>query len=148
VTLKRGDEGFAGGVEGLVFGMLLFVVGTLIVANAWGVVDTKLAVDTAARQAARAYVQSNSSTSALLDARQAAADALAGYGRSPRHAVVTFTGDAFGRCARVTAVVVYPAPLLVLPFVGRLGPGESVTAHHSELVDPFRSGLPGAARCG
>ena len=147
MRLQRGEDGFAGGAEAILFGMLVFVVGTLIVANAWGVVDTKLAADAAAREAARAYVESNGSPSALLDAKLAAAETLSGYGRSPGLGAVTFTGDAFGRCARVTAVVAYPAPLLVLPFVGRVGRGEPVSAHHSELVDPFRSGLPGMANC-
>jgi hypothetical protein len=54
----------------------------------------------------------------------------------------------FARCSRVTISVTYPAPLVELPFVGRLGSGVSVRSEHSELVDPFRSGLPGTALCG
>ena len=59
-----GEAGFAGGLEGLLFGLLLFVVGTLLVATAWGAVDTKFAVDAAARQAVRTYVEAPDSAAA------------------------------------------------------------------------------------
>jgi len=147
-TRFRSDEqGFAGGAEALVFGLLIFVVGTLIVANAWGVVDTKLAVDAAARQAARTYVEAADAPTALDTARHAAADALSGYGRDPAAARVTVSGLPWGRCTRVVITVSYPAPLVRLPFVGWVGTGEDVRAAHSELVDPYRSGLPGPATC-
>ena len=34
----RGDAGQVGGIEALPFGLLVFVVGTLLIANAWAVV--------------------------------------------------------------------------------------------------------------
>ena len=58
VTAAHRDErGQAGGVEALPFGLLIFVVGALLVASAWVVVDAKLAVVSAAREAARTYVE-------------------------------------------------------------------------------------------
>jgi hypothetical protein len=143
-----GEAGFVGGFEGLLFGLLLFVVGTLLVGYAWAVVDTKAAAEEAARQAARTYVEAPSAPVAASSARQAADAALAGYGRDPARAAVRLAAGSFGRCQRITISVSYPAPLVVLPFVGRLGSGQSVRAAHSELVDPFRSGLPGVAACG
>ena len=142
-----GEEGFVGGFEGLLFGILLFVVGTLIVANAWGVVDTKFAAVEAAKQATRTYVEAPSGAVAGAEAQQAADQALAGYGRDPRRARMTLQSGSFDRCQRITIAVSYPAPLLELPFVGRVGTGEAVRAEHSELVDPFRSGLPGTSSC-
>jgi hypothetical protein len=53
----------------------------------------------------------------------------------------------FARCERVTIEVSYPAPALVLPFVGRIGTGEAVRAQQSELVDAYRTGLAGTASC-
>ena len=53
----RSDAGMAGGVEALPFGLLVFVVGALLTLNAWAVVDAKFAVDAAARQATRSYVE-------------------------------------------------------------------------------------------
>lgn len=145
---QRPDEaGFAGGLDGLVFGLLIFVVGTLIVASAWGVVDTKMATGTAATDAARTYVEADNATDAAAGARVAADDVLAGLGRDPARGSVVLAGGLFGRCQRVTIRVSYPSPLVVLPFVGRVGRGLEVASSHSELVDPYRAGLPGTATC-
>ena len=143
-----GEEGFAGGAEGLIFGLLLFVVGTLLVGNAWSVVDTKMALDAASREATRTYVEAPDALSADRDARRAAAAALQGYGRDPSLGVVTIAGAPFGRCQRVTVVLSYRAPLVQLPFVGMAGRAEDIRAQHSELVDPYRTGLPGTSSCG
>jgi Flp pilus assembly protein TadG len=143
----RGDDGFVGGFAGLLFGMLLFVAGTLLAAFAWAIVDTKSAATEAARQAARTYVEAPTATVAQTEADQAAYAALGGYGRDPAQARVQITTSDFLRCARVTVTVSYPAPLFDLPFVGRLGTGESVQAQHSELIDPYRAGVPGVATC-
>ena len=144
----RDDAGFAGGAEALVFGLLIFVVGTLLVVTAWGVVDTKLAADAAARDAARTYVEAPNARAAATEAQQAAATTLAGYGRNPQRATVQLVNGTWGRCQRITIAVSYPAPLLVLPFIGAVGSTEPVRAEHSELVDPYRSGVTGEATCG
>lgn len=144
----RGDEGFVAGFAGLSFGLLLFVAGTLLAGYAWAVVDTKAATGEAARQAARTFVEAPDAGSAYAGAAQAADQALAGYGRDPSLARVEVTAGTFFRCNRVTIAVSYPAPLLDLPFVGSLGRGPAVRSDHSELVDPFRSGLAGTAPCG
>jgi Flp pilus assembly protein TadG len=144
---SRGDDGFVGGFAGLLFGMLLFVAGTLLAAYAWGVVDTKSATTEAARQAARTFVEAPDAATATAEADQAAYAALGGYGRDPARARVDISSGPFVRCTRVTVTVTYPAPLLDLPFVGRLGTGQQVRADHSELIDPYRSGLAGVATC-
>jgi hypothetical protein len=132
----------------LIFGLLLFVVGTLLAANAWAVVDTKAAAVEAARQAARTYVEAPDAAAADGAAQGAADNALAGYGRDPARAHMSVVSGSFGRCQRITVAVSYPAPLLVLPFLGRIGTGHTVQARHSELIDPYRSGLRGTAVCG
>jgi hypothetical protein len=142
-----GEDGFVGGFEGLLFGMLLFVAGTLLIGYAWAIVDTKSAAEDAAGQAARTYVQASSAALAATSAQQAADASLAGYGRDPSRASVTLVAGSFARCQRITISVSYPAPLLLLPFIGRVGSGTTVRAEQSELVDPYRSGLPGAAAC-
>jgi hypothetical protein len=143
----RSEQGFVGGLEALVFGLLIFVSGTLIVASAWGVVDTKFAAAAAAREAALSYVEAASPQSAGPDAQQAADEALAGYGRPPSQATISLAAGRFGRCQRITIEVHYPAPLVLVPFIGRLGRGWTVRATHSELVDAYRTGLPGSASC-
>jgi len=145
--LTRDQHGQVAGLEAVVFGMLIFVFGTLLVANAWGVIDAKLAVTSAARQAARGYVESSTAVAADAAAAAAARDALEGYGREWARADVDVTGTPFGRCARVMATVRYRVPVVVVPFVARAGTGFTVRADHSEIVDPYRSGLGDEARC-
>lgn len=145
--MRSGDEkGQVGGLEALVFGMLIFVIGTLIVANAWAVVDAKFAVANAAREATRAYVESGRTSEEATAAAQASGMAtLASLHRSS-HASVVITGD-YQRCLRVTAQAATVVPYLHLPLVGGPHPSFTVTARHSEVVDPYRSGLPGPAAC-
>ncbi|HET9690847.1 MAG TPA: hypothetical protein VFP61_06820 [Acidimicrobiales bacterium] len=141
-----GEGGFAGGAEGLLFGCLLFVVGTLLAANAWAVVDAKLAADAASREAARTYVEAPDAAVATAEAVAAARAAIAGYGRAPGRSSTSVTGGGFGRCERITVTVAYAVPLVALPGI-QAGRGEVVRAAHSEVVDPYRSGLPGVASC-
>ena len=149
------DERGTGGAEVLAFGVLVFVVGVLVVANAWGVVDANFAVAGAAREAARAYVEAPDGAAAGGAAHLAAAEAIAGYGRDPaRMDVRIAAGTSFHRCARVVVEVSYDVPTVVLPWGAGFG-GTAVTARalHSELVDPYRRGVPLAsgeieARCG
>lgn len=143
---RVGDErGVVGGVEALPFGVLVFVVGTLIVVNAWGVVDAKIAVATAAREAVRAYVETPPGSDAETTARSAAEHTMDVLGRTARAPQITLTGY-FARCDRVSATVAYRIPALRLPWVGGIG---SFTARStaSEVVDPLRSGLAGEASC-
>jgi hypothetical protein len=141
------EAGFIGGLWGFIFGLLLFVVGTLMVARAWAVVDTKFAVDAAARQAVRTYVEAPGAAVAGPQAQEAADTSLAGYGRLPSEARVQVVAGEFARCSRVTISVSYPSPWVELPWLGRVGTAGRVRAVHSELVDPFRAGLPGTSTC-
>lgn len=143
----RSDAGFAGGLAGLLFGLLIFLVGTFLAAYGWAVVQTKGAVVDAARQAARTYVEAPDALDAYDSARIAADTSLAAKGRNPARATLRISSGGFGRCERVTITVSYPAPVIVLPLSGLLG-GSTVRAAHSEIVDPYRSGLPGSAECG
>jgi len=143
----RGDAGQVGGIEALPFGLLIFVVGSLLIANAWAVVDAKFATDAAARQAVRTFVEGDDPDLALADARAAGLDAVEAHGRDPGRAVVRPVGEAtLERCSRVTFEAEYEVPALSLPFIGGYGRAPfRVRSAHSELVDPFRSGVPGEA---
>lgn len=147
-TLRcRGDQGQIGGMEALPFGLLIFVVGALLIANAWAVVDAKFATDSAARQAARTFVESTDPETALFDAAEAGRTAIAGHGRDPARAVILPLGSPqLARCERATFEATYEVPALSLPFIGGYGRAPfRVRSTHSELVDPFRSGIPGQA---
>lgn len=136
-----------GGVEAAVFGVLVFVFGTLVVANAWAVTDAKLAANSAAREAARSYVEARSASEAALEARRAAEEAIRGHGRRVERMELDRLEGGFARCARVTLEVRYRVPLVAVPVLGEKGSGFTVASRHSEVVDPYRSGLQGEAAC-
>ncbi len=141
------ESGQVAGVEAVIFGVLVFVLGTILVANAWGVIDTKLAATSAAREAARTYVEAPSAPVAATTADQAAREAMAGHGRQQDRMELELVAGRFSRCARVTFEVRYQVPLVAIPLLGQHGSGLTVRARHSEVVDPYRSGLPGTAAC-
>lgn len=144
------DAGQMGGVEMLPFGLLVFVIGTLLVANAWAVVDARMATDAAAREATRRYVEAEVASRAEADAVAAGREALAAFGRDPDNGTVALTrlesrNGGYSRCARATFTATYQVPALTLPWIGGFGDGFTVTSTHSELVDPYRNGVPGSA---
>jgi hypothetical protein len=154
--VARGESG-TGGAEVLAFGVLVFVVGSLLVLNVWAVIDAKLAVAAAAREGARAAAESSgpSEADAAADAAEAAEASL---GVSGREASDTSDGPAvslgtsrpdgeLSRCERVTVEVRHEVPTVVLPWADGWGSAVTVSARASEVVDPYRSGLAGAAEC-
>lgn len=134
----RGDEGGLN-VDVAVVGVLAFFVTTLIIANAWAVVDTKLAVTAAAREAARAYVEAPDAATAGGAAERAAHAAMAGHRRDSSGLQVDLGGQPFERCARIVVTTSSDVPILALP--SRAAGSITVSATHSELVDAFRSGV-------
>jgi CBS domain containing-hemolysin-like protein len=152
------DGGVVGGIEALPFGVLIFVLGTLTIAGIWAVVDAKFAVDSAAREAARRYVEADvddPSGTPEAHAVEAGYEALDAHGRDRERGNVRLSqldgsssqAEGFVRCARVTFTATYDVPVLNLPGVGGVGPGFRASSDHSELVDPYRDGVPGEADC-
>jgi hypothetical protein len=142
------DSGQVGGVEVLPFSILVFVLGTLLVTSAWAVVDVKLAVDAASREGARAYVEAPDPSSASVDAGRAARDVIAAQGRDPAAVMLELPpSGSFVRCNQITVTASYPVPAISLPIIGTHGEAFHVTASHSEIVDPYRSGVGGPGEC-
>ena len=144
-----GDRGQIGGMEVLPFGFFVFVSITLFLVNVWGVLDAKLAVTSASREAARAFVEAPSSGDGFVEAEARAREALAAYGRDGERATVERPQlpDGFARCARVTVGVRYEVLALAIPFVGGFGSVTTVRSVSTEVIDPFRDGLDGEAAC-
>ena len=134
------EGGFVAGAESLIFGVLIFVLGTLVVVNAWGVIDAKFATSAAAREAVRAVVESDG-TSPHATARQAASQALSGHGRDTAGmGVVPRWSGSFDRCEEVGYRVEVTVPALAV-FGGVSVGSFTVGSEHYELVEPYRSGL-------
>jgi hypothetical protein len=141
----RGQDGFAAGLDALAFGVLVFVFGTLLVLNAWAVVDARFATSAAAREAVRAVVQSDRTdlSPAQLEARAVAAARQAflahGYTAPP---TLTDTSLSLTRCATVAVTVALEVHPTIVPGLVQRG-SYTVRSTHAEVVDPFRSGLEG-----
>jgi hypothetical protein len=148
------DDCGMGGVEVLPFGFLVFLLGALLVAFAWGVVDAKVAVSTAAREAARSYVESNVRVAGDIGLAERAGEdaarrAVADQGRisadpplAVSFAIDAASGEAgFTRCNIVTVTASYRVPVFKLPWVRRAPLFFRTTARHREVIDPLRSGV-------
>ena len=149
---RRGNAegGFAGGAEVLVTGVLIFVLATIVVINLWSVIDAKAAVTAASREAARIAVESSNSDG-IANARAAALEAVRrrhdlNLGTDGTDGIAIDSGG-FGRCARATVTVSARVTLMAVPHWGILPSTVRVTSTHSELIDPYRSGLGGEALC-
>lgn len=141
----RDERGAVAGWEAIPFGLLVFVVGTLLIANAWGVVDAKMAASAAAREGARAFVEADDLQDGLVRMETMVEAALDGHGRDKREATITWEGR-FARCAPVAVTVAVRVEAIALPWIGGLD-DLVARATHAEIVDPLRSGLPGEATC-
>lgn len=145
-----GDRGQVGGIEVIPFGVLTFVLATLLLANAWGAVDAQLAVTSAARESVRAFVESPDESTATARAITAAATTVAAHGRDPVNTSVELhylDGTTWARCRRVTATVRHPMPALSIPVLGGFGHAFDVVSTQTEVIDPFRGGIEGASAC-
>jgi hypothetical protein len=139
------DAGYAGGGEVIPLGVLIFVMGTLMVTNLWAAIDTKMATNGAAREAARVVAESEGGGPQLGE--DAAKAALTTHGRDPAeldrvdaYVVKYGPGGAWAPCARATVTVKYPLALINIPIVGAVtGKVVQITSTHSEIVDPYRS---------
>lgn len=151
------QAGLAAGAEALVFGVLVFVVGTILALNAWAVLDADFAVNAAAREAVRTVVEAGDTPyeDTVASMHAVATETMAGHGKDTDAATVHVVddpwqagGDRVQRCARVTVEVRYPVQGIRLPLIGSWTTPITVVGQHSEIIDPFRSGLQGRAGCG
>lgn len=140
-----GDEGAVAGVEALAFGVLVFVLGTLLVANLWAVIDGRGAADGAARAAAREVVTALPGGDPGRVARAAATAALAAHGADPDRLVEVRVEGVPVRCGVLQVTVAHRVPLVLLPQVGWTRDGVTVRSTHAAVVDPYASGLPVSA---
>lgn len=146
---SRSEQGSVGGIEGVLFGVLIFVLGILVVVNAWGVVDAKMATSAAAREAARAYVEGTTESAAFTNARTAADGAMAGHNRALTNLAITGdVGDHYRRCEPIIATVATKVSRIPIGLLGHAAGTYMVSASHAEVVDPYKAGLEGTASCG
>lgn len=147
------ELGVVGGLEALAFGVLVFVVGTLVVLNAWAVVDAKFASSAAAREAVRAVVSAEPGTGPDELSRRAsvaAHQAVAAHGYGPDRVTITPGSPMrLERCAEIAIDVRVRVHATLVPGAWSTR-SYDVGSSHEDVMDPFRSGLEvdGWDRCG
>ena len=151
MTRLRGDDGALDGIGILALGIVAFIVGALFLANLWAIVDAKTIVTSAAREATRAAVEAppEAGPSEVNElARSAGIGVIAGHGRAEARADIEALGPlSLARCAVITYEARYQLDLVSVPGLGGFGGSFTVSARHSEIVDPLRDGLIGEATC-
>lgn len=142
---RRSERGAVAGAEVLVICVALLLGGSLAVASTWSVVETRVALDAAAREYLRSYTRAEDPLSAAARADAALRSSLAERGTPLRDVRVDGPDPStFGPCAVARVVLTVATGAIRAPLVGRLGPSE-VSVTHSELVDPHREMAPGPA---
>jgi hypothetical protein len=131
------------GAEVLFFAFVILLSLTLVIVNAWAVIDAKFMVTGSAREGAHAYIESADQDTARSAAVRSADAAITRAGGRLDRRVATQVDGFFERCGRVTVTVRYRIPSVRVPALGfSLGTRE-VSSSHTEIVDPYRSGLAG-----
>lgn len=125
----------------MAFGVLILVLGILGASSAWAVVDTKMAANSAAREAARSYVESDGSVTAWAEAVTQGRAAWAGVGRDPVLLEIPRPTTAFDRCGPFTVTVSSSLELPRIPGIRAVARRVRIRASHTEVVDPYRAGL-------
>jgi len=141
----RGERGAVAGAEGVAFGVLVLLAGAILLVNAWAVIDTRTALDSAAREYLRAYTEADTPEQAAAAGDRAVHLVLEG-----RHTLsVALTVDAppadrFGPCAPAAVTLSVTVPAIRMPFVDGFGE-QRVSVRHAELIDAHREITPGEA---
>jgi len=146
---ERNDAGIFG-FEALPLFILVFVIGVLMFSESWAAIDAKIAATSGAREAGRTFVESPANlgaAEAFALASEAAKAAVSSHGRSGETTVEPVGVLSLERCARITIQVSTETRYLALPFVRDSGFHRTVSATHTEIIDPFRDGLEGALGC-
>lgn len=135
------------GAEALLFGVLVFVFGTLIVLGGWAVIDAKFATSAAAREAVRAAVEAAPGSDLTTAGRSGAVRALSAHGVDPTRATIQLRAGRQERCAEVRFEVGLQVPLPVIPSLGGRSARVPVSSTYAEVIDPYRAGLPEGVSC-
>ena len=144
----RGEGGAVGGVEVLPLAAVIFLAGMLVVANLWALIEARLSVVSAAREAVRTYVEAPDHDSGWAAAEVAAVRVMGPRSAEPGRFDLELAEDdpgRFSRCSRIVVRARYRVPALTVPWLGGLGQGVEVTGTATEVVDPYRDGLAGVA---
>jgi Flp pilus assembly protein TadG len=136
----RGERGTAA-VELVLLAPVLVVLVAVVVAGG-RIVETKSAVLSVAREAARAGSEAPDATTADDAALATAREVASGLGLDPTRLDVSQEPGGFRRGALYVVSVSYQVPLEDLPGLGVLPGSVVLGAEHAELIQRFKSRWP------
>lgn len=135
---RRSERGAVGGAEGLLFGMLILVAGSIVVVNLWAIVDTRAALDAGAREYLRTFTERADRATAATQAQIALDDVLVARGTDPANVLVHVdTPNGFGPCALARLELTASVRGVRAPFLDAAMSTEVRVEHH-ELIDAHR----------
>lgn len=134
-----GERGLVAGAEALAVGSLVLIAGMLLLVNAWAVIDTRIALDSAAREYLRTYTEADSQAEARTRAELAALDVLDG-----RDATIEDLTRDFGPCAPAAVQLTARVPAVTIPFISAQWGVRTVAVEAAELIDAHREMTPSA----
>lgn len=132
---KRWERGTALVELALVLPVLLFMIFGILAAGR--VVQAKIAVQAAAREASRTLATAPSEAQGLADSVVTGRSVAEGYGLSPERLTVEANANGFQRDGTASAVVTYSVSLAGLPLLDSAG--IVVSSTHTERIDLYRS---------
>lgn len=141
----RGERGMAAGAEALALGCIVLVVASVLVVNAWAVLDTRTALESAAREYLRAYTEADSPGAAAGQGRRSARMVL--DERPALAADVRISPpepDTFGPCAPALVTLSAEVPAIRIPFIDHRWGRHTVTVRAVELIDAHQEMTSGA----
>ncbi len=144
-SARRSERGFVAGSDGLIFGVLIFVLGTLVVVNLWALIEARNVANSVARDYLRAYTEApDPATAVQRGDRAAIAAAGAAHGDGWTWSIRGADPSSFGPCARASVTVEVKVAGIAVPVIRGLGE-RTVRVTRTELVDPYRGLTSGDA---
>lgn len=135
--MRRREEGTAAIELVLVAPVLVVLLAAII--GAGRVVNTKSAVLTVAREAARAAAEAPDASAAKEAAQRRADEVASGLGLDPARLTIVEEAGGFGRGEPYSVDVSYRVKLGDLPAMGLLPGSFVVSARHTELTERYKS---------
>ena len=132
---RCGERGLVAGAEALAVGALVLLAGMALMVNAWAVVDTRMALDSAAREYLRTYTEADSRNEAAAAATSAATGVL---GRRVATTAIEDLTETFGPCAPARVRMTSEVPVMHIPFLDAGWGVHTVTVDAAELIDAHR----------
>lgn len=144
--MRRSERAMIAGAEALALGVLVLLAGTILIVNAWAVLDTRMALEAATREYLRAYTEADDPLSAAVEGSGAAERVM--QDRPALWKRTEIDGpepERFGPCAPASVTLRARVPAIRIPAIDTQWGEHTVAVSAVELVDAHQEMISGAA---